>query len=217
MTEEQTKFLKLVTGPALDSEREFKVPAPITIAQSIIETNVQIAGVWTWGGSVLFRKANNPFGIKHEHRQNGGKDYGELDLPTREFIDGVPKMVGAGFQMYPDLHAAFWAHAMLLSGARRYRGFMAESALYLRAFDAQRLRGCAEELGPAIVVGKIETRNGPADDVRRGYSTNPKYAEDLLKLITEFHLDDRAVLKAFGAASEKAQGAAVPLGAEVMH
>ena len=63
LTSQQLQFLLRVTPPALESEREYGVPACITIAQAILES-ATAAG---WGSSSLFRVANNPFGIKYCH------------------------------------------------------------------------------------------------------------------------------------------------------
>jgi hypothetical protein len=60
---QQLQFLLRVTPAALSSERTYEIPACVTIAQAILES-ATAAG---WGSSVLFRLANNPFGIKYSH------------------------------------------------------------------------------------------------------------------------------------------------------
>ena len=60
LTPQQLQFLLRVAPPALLSERAYGIPAPVTIAQAILESATS-AG---WGSSSLFRLANNPFGIK---------------------------------------------------------------------------------------------------------------------------------------------------------
>jgi flagellum-specific peptidoglycan hydrolase FlgJ len=65
LTGQQLQFLLRVTPAALQSQREYDIPACVTIAQAILES-ATAAG---WGSSVLFRIANNPFGIKYSHLQ----------------------------------------------------------------------------------------------------------------------------------------------------
>ena len=67
VTRQQIQFLLRVAPPALQSEREYEIPACITLAQAILESATPRFG---WGSSRLFRLANNPFGIKYSHRAN---------------------------------------------------------------------------------------------------------------------------------------------------
>lgn len=69
LTPQQLQFLLRVTSPALKSQSECEIPACVTIAQAILES-ATAAG---WGSSVLFRLANNPFGIKYEHFGSGNR------------------------------------------------------------------------------------------------------------------------------------------------
>lgn len=64
LTPQQLQFLLRVTSAALQSQREYEVPACVTIAQAILESATPKFG---WGSSELFRIANNPFGIKYSH------------------------------------------------------------------------------------------------------------------------------------------------------
>jgi hypothetical protein len=65
---QQLQFLLRVAPPALATEREYDVPACITIAQAILESATP-AG---WGTSRLFLEAKNPFGIKYCHWNGTG-------------------------------------------------------------------------------------------------------------------------------------------------
>jgi len=73
LTPQQLQFLLRVTPAALQSQREYEVPACVTIAQAILESATPKFG---WGSSVLFRIANNPFGIKYAHFGAGGRGLG---------------------------------------------------------------------------------------------------------------------------------------------
>jgi len=226
LTPQQLQFLLRVTPPALESERVYEVPACVTIAQAILES-ATAAG---WGSSVLFRLANNPFGIKYCHfgtRDSGlgtrdlgfgtrdtglgrldkglgtgdlgqgncdsrfqiqGSEfkppvpstqhpapaiapYGAFDAQTWEIVNGQKKVMIAQFQRFPNLAEAFTAHALLLR-APHYR-----SAFSMRHDWKQ----FAERLGP---------KTSPLDSEHCGYSTNPSYSAELIKLVNLYRLND---------------------------
>jgi len=73
LTPQRLQFLLRVTPPALESQRQYEVPACVTIAQAILESATPQFG---WGSSSLFRLANNPFGIKYEHFESGDRVIG---------------------------------------------------------------------------------------------------------------------------------------------
>ena len=64
LSSQQLQFLLRVAPGALEGERVYQVPACVTLAQAILESATS-AG---WGSSLLFRIANNPFGIKFSNR-----------------------------------------------------------------------------------------------------------------------------------------------------
>ena len=156
MTEEQQKFLRLVAGPALESERRHEIPAAVTIAQAILESN--------WGRSRLFTQANNPFGIKNTRLP---EDYGEYIARTTEYVDGKPQETIAHFERFIDLSTAFFHHGLMFWRLVRYWPAV-EVRANARAFAA-RLQSC-------------------------GYSTDPNYAQKLVQVIEEYHLEDPAVV-----------------------
>ncbi len=169
LTEEQKQFLALVTPAALDAERRWQIPASITIAQAILES--------AWGRSRLFRKANNPFGIKwsqaRAHHEPAEK-YCEFD--TRECERGEWKTVVARFAAYNVLADAFRGHARLIwSGP--YSPVIAE----LHGDPATRPQRVAQALQDC------------------GYATDPNYAQKLVEIINQFHLDDPQTLNTFTA------------------
>jgi flagellum-specific peptidoglycan hydrolase FlgJ len=205
LTPPQLQFLLRVTPPAVASERDYEIPACITIAQAILESATP-AG---WGSSSLFRLANNPFGIKYCHWQGAEglepgavekkpnpisgtdaavpgpqppepvtqapADYGHFDAATWEIENGQRKEILAQFQRFPNLEEAFRAHALLL-----------RSPHYQPAFEVRLdWKQFAERLGP---------KSSPLDSERCGYSTNPTYSAVLIQLVEEFRLNDPRML-----------------------
>ncbi len=200
LSRQQFQFLLRVTPAAIESERQFEIPACITIAQAILESATPQFG---WGSSSLFRLANNPFGIKYCHfgpedfaRADAAKqqvnpaggmpspnseapaprqDYGHFDAETWEIENGQKKYVLAQFQRFPNLTEAFRAHALLLRGPR-----------YKPAFEVRAdWKQFAERLGP---------KTSQLDRDHCGYSTNPSYSADLICLVNLYRLNDPRAL-----------------------
>jgi flagellum-specific peptidoglycan hydrolase FlgJ len=88
------------------SERKWKVPTSISLAQYALES--------AWGDKDL--GVNNFFGMK----VRAGKDDPYILLPTREVIHGKSVMVQAKFRRFPSEEAAFDAHGELLGTAPVY-------------------------------------------------------------------------------------------------
>jgi flagellum-specific peptidoglycan hydrolase FlgJ len=221
LSPQQLQFLLRVTPPALASQRIYEVPACVTIAQAILES----ATATGWGSSVLFRVANNPFGIKYshfftaaemadecqeskddsagpqasrpgqeylkcnipnsrvplscpqapargtQHPEPGAEPYSAFDAVTWEIENGQKKIMTAQFARFADLDEAFHAHALLLRTPR-----------YRPAFAVRDdWKQFAERLGP---------KASPLDSEHCGYSTNPSYSAELMKLVGQCRLDD---------------------------
>jgi flagellum-specific peptidoglycan hydrolase FlgJ len=201
LTPQQLQFFLRVVPAALQSERDFEIPACITIAQSILES-ATAAG---WGSSSLFRLANNPFGIKYCHfapksavhspqsnhpahqaplltkegSQDPGPqacDYGCFDAATWEIENGQRKEIIAQFQRFPNLAEAFRAHALLL-----------RTAHYRPAFEVRHdWKQFAERLGPKV---------SRFDSGHCGYSTNPSYSAALVNLVNLYRLNDPRMVR----------------------
>jgi|SRR5579862_5315497 len=193
----QLQFLLRVAPSALESERTSEIPACVTMAQAILESATP-AG---WGSSILFRLANNPFGIKYEHLgshpptiesssnrtigrpidhtkpgQPTLQQYGHFDAETWEIVNGEKKEMMAQFQRFPNLNVAFVAHAQLLC-----------SPHYRDAFEARHdWKQFAERLGP---------KTSSLDKEHCGYSTNPSYSAELIKLVELYRLNDARVVE----------------------
>ncbi len=111
--EQQFAFLKNVVTAALASQAKWGVPASVTIAQAIDESE--------WGQSDLARQCNNFFGIKTAHLH--GEPYQRF--PTHEYINGMLKTVMADFRKYPSPIESFDDHGRLLATHVRYQPAMA--------------------------------------------------------------------------------------------
>lgn len=111
-----------------------------------------------WGQSALARVANNYFGIKAVAHADAAH-YAEF--ATHEFVDGRSTSQMARFARYASPSESFLAHGTLLALTGRYQPAMA-AARDVPLFCEQ-LQAC-------------------------GYSTNPHYAETLMKLIRQYDL-----------------------------
>lgn len=108
----RAEFIKKIAPYAMSAQREYGIPASISIAQAILESGN--------GLSKLAREANNFFGIRAD------KFYLKKDLPTylidtAEYIKGV-KVIDkkAPFRKYKDLEQSFLDHANFLEKKKRY-------------------------------------------------------------------------------------------------
>lgn len=201
LSSQQLQFLLRVAPGALESERVYEVPACVTLAQAILESATS-AG---WGSSSLFRIANNPFGIKFSHRAiEPSHDrpvlgstglpipdpYGAFDAQTWEIENGEKKVTIAQFQRFPNLNDAFKAHAQLLC-----------SPHYLAAFAVRHdWQQFAERLGP---------QTSPLDSEHCGYSTNPSYSAELIKLVELYRLNDPRAVEWYATGHDPGQGASM--------
>jgi flagellum-specific peptidoglycan hydrolase FlgJ len=91
------------------SQKQYGVPASVTLAQCILESG--------WGTTKLSLQANNFFGIKAEHR-NDPNTY--VEFQTAEYVKGAKVMIEADFEKYPSVEASFTDHARLLATSCRY-------------------------------------------------------------------------------------------------
>ena len=94
-----------VVAAAQASQKKWKIPAAVTLAQWALES--------AWGRSMP-AGSNNPFGIKAA----GGEPY--VEAQTREVIGGKDVTVVARFRKFASLDEAFDQHGRLLATARPY-------------------------------------------------------------------------------------------------
>jgi flagellum-specific peptidoglycan hydrolase FlgJ len=111
-----------------------------------------------WGQTSLAKKAFNYFGIKAARHVAPGS---YVEMPTHEVFNGHSVEEMADFARYASVEESFKAHALLLAQAPRYAPAMA-------------VRTDAVKFAAAIQ--------------KCGYSTNPYYAQVLMRLVSEFDL-----------------------------
>jgi flagellum-specific peptidoglycan hydrolase FlgJ len=99
-------FIDSVSADAVRSQQATGVPASVTLAQAILESD--------WGRSELSRQGNNYFGIK------GQGPAGSITLPTREFLNGHYVKVNAEFRKYNSAEESFTDHGRFFQQNPRY-------------------------------------------------------------------------------------------------
>jgi hypothetical protein len=98
-----------VIEAAKTSQKRWRVPASITVAQWIVES--------AWG-SAMPPDSNNPFGIKAFDNQPA------VESETWEVVDGKSVTIRASFRRFDSLADAFEVHGKLLSTGAPYRTAM---------------------------------------------------------------------------------------------
>jgi flagellum-specific peptidoglycan hydrolase FlgJ len=106
----QRDFILSVAPGARESQRKSGVPASVTLAQAILESD--------WGRSKLTREANNLFGIK-ALREPGTAGVYEID--TWEVYGGQNVTVLAAFKAYTSLADSIVDHGNWFNDNSRYR------------------------------------------------------------------------------------------------
>ena len=103
-------FLEAVSGAAQTAQTRTGVPASVTVAQAILESD--------WGRSTLAQDANNYFGIKATSQL--GSD-GVVWMPTSEYNSaGDLYQTVSPFRAYKTLADSITDHNQLLQTASRY-------------------------------------------------------------------------------------------------
>lgn len=109
----QDDFINTVGAAARRSRQATGVPASVTVAQAILESD--------WGRSRLTRQGNNLFGIK---ALTAPGPAGVISLSTWEYLDGNDVVVQAPFRAYFSLEESVEDHGRFFRG-RTYRQAMA--------------------------------------------------------------------------------------------
>jgi hypothetical protein len=120
-------FINTVGAAARSSRKTTGVPASVTVAQAILESD--------WGRSRLARQGNNLFGIKALGSVSGPA--GVVTLATWEHIDDRDVIVQAPFKAYVTLEQSIDDHGRFFTRNRRYA-------------DALAVAGDAREFASAI-------------------------------------------------------------------
>lgn len=106
----QDKFIAAVAEAARESQLDSLVPASVTIAQAILESD--------WGRSLLARKGQNYFGIKAGRAGPGPA--GVIKMNTWEVLSGTNVVVNDGFKAYHNLYESVMDHGRFLADNPRY-------------------------------------------------------------------------------------------------
>jgi flagellum-specific peptidoglycan hydrolase FlgJ len=104
-------FINAVAPGAIASQRTYGVPAAVTIAQAIEESD--------WGHSLLASKDHNLFGMK------GTGPAGSDSLPTQEYENGQWITTTAPFRVYHNFAESIDDHGRLLADSGYYQQAMA--------------------------------------------------------------------------------------------
>jgi Mannosyl-glycoprotein endo-beta-N-acetylglucosaminidase/CHAP domain len=111
MADKITRFIRLAVPGAQRGQREFGVPASVTIAQGALESG--------WGASHI-GTANNYFGIKAFGGTPGSIAIGSVVVPTKEFVGGRMVTVNGRFRAYRSAADSFRDHGLFLRSNSRY-------------------------------------------------------------------------------------------------
>jgi hypothetical protein len=108
------EFIDAVGSAAQISQKSTGVPASVTVAQAILESD--------WGRSRLTRQGNNLFGIK---ALNGPGPEGVVTLATWEHTPSGDVIVQAPFRAYTTLEQSIDDHGKFFNSNKRYAGALA--------------------------------------------------------------------------------------------
>lgn len=125
---------------ALDQEKEFGVPAPITLAQGILESGA--------GKSGLTRNANNHFGIKAYGGWTG-----------RIYLAWDDEATKSKFRWYNSASESFRDHSLFIKNNSRYRSLFSKSVYDYRGW-ANGLQKAGYATSPTYakaLIGYIDT------------------------------------------------------------
>ncbi len=98
-----------VIAAAEASQQRWSVPAPVTLAQWVVES--------AWGAAMP-PDSNNPFGIKAVENQPA------VETETHEVVNGETITVTAKFRVFPTIADAFDEHGRLLATSSHYTAAM---------------------------------------------------------------------------------------------
>src|SRR5919199_2041298 len=137
-TRQQQAFLEAASQAARDSQARTGVPASVSVAQAILESD--------WGRSDLATEANNYFGIKAMDPTSLAGSI--VWMPTAEYDDaGQLYQTVSAFRAYASMAESMTDHDRLLATAPRYAQAM-HAASDPRQF-ARRLGGSGYSTDPA--------------------------------------------------------------------
>src|SRR4029078_4819835 len=114
-TAAQQELNNQIAPGAIGMQRQYGIPAAVTIAQAIDESG--------WGQSALAIRDHNLFGIKGTRPARTGM------LPTQEYQNGQYVTVNAPFRVYHNVAQSIADHGHLLATSSSYQHAMADRHL----------------------------------------------------------------------------------------
>jgi flagellum-specific peptidoglycan hydrolase FlgJ len=133
-----TRYIQQYAAIAQEEMRRYKIPASITLAQGLLESQL--------GQGVLAQKSNNHFGIKCKQEWKGKKVYHDDDAP------------GECFRAYKDPKESYRDHSLFLVERERYASLFRLKKTNYKAW-AKGLKKAGYATDPAYaekLIGLIE-------------------------------------------------------------
>lgn len=161
---------------ALDQEREFGIPAPITLAQGILESGA--------GKSGLTRNSNNHFGIKKGVGWKGALYYAWDDEPQK-----------SAFRVYSSAAESYKDHSRFLKENKRYRSLFSKSIFDYRGWanGLQDARYATSPTYAKALIGYIDTYK--LYEINGGVKLRPGKTITITRTITREELVERKDLQ----------------------
>ena len=158
---------------ALEQEREFGIPAPITLAQGILESGA--------GKSELTRNSNNHFGIK--------KGEGDWNGPLYYAWDDEPQK--SAFRVYSSAAESYRDHSLFLKNNGRYKSLFSKSVYDYRGWanGLQRAGYASSPTYAKALIGYIDSYKLYA--INGGVKLRPGKTVTITRTITRAELISR--------------------------
>lgn len=169
-------YIEKYKAVALDQEREFGIPAPITLAQGILESSA--------GKSGLTRQSNNHFGIKKGTGWNGPLCYVWDDDPQK-----------SPFRVYSSAAESYRDHSLFLKNNSRYSSLFSKNIYDYRGW-ANGLQKAGYATSPTYakaLIGYIDTYKLYA--INGGVKLRPGKTITITRTITREELVERKDLQ----------------------
>lgn len=134
-TDSEQLFIKQVAPEAEKMDQKYNVPASITLAQAILESD--------WGSSTLSAKYYNLFGVKSSDTTNSKV------LTTKEYVNGKWIVTSGRFRVYTSWDQSIDAHTLLMVNGttddpQKYTG-VTQASSYTQAAQALQTAGYATD------------------------------------------------------------------------
>lgn len=157
---------------ALEQERSYGIPAPITLAQGILESGA--------GKSGLTQKSNNHFGIKKGTGWNGPLCYAWDDDPQK-----------SPFRVYSSAAESYKDHSLFLKNNSRYKSLFSKSVYDYRGWanGLQRAGYATSPTYAKALIGYIDSYKLYA--INGGVKLRPGKSVTITRTITRAELITR--------------------------